>query len=154
MIRYVSYKGSPFLEDIGDVNVKYKVTSDPIDWKYVERTLPPVVVPQPVKREFYPSGWKPQADISVLKDRPYFIERTKNYMLPVYLKLGQRGIRRHTFVKKISGDIFLLDKELKEFLQKDSFMPIRTQVHEFAGYIRIHGDFVNACKYWLEKRNY
>lgn len=105
-----------------------------------------------MKKSSYPSGWKPQA--KNLTDQPYFIERTKNHMIPVYLKLSQRGIQRHTYIRKIHGDIFLLEKELKEFLQKESFRPIRSQVHEFAGYIRINGDFVNACKYWLEKKSY
>lgn len=75
-------------------------------------------------------------------------------MLPVYLVTTQRGQRRHTFVRKIQGDIFLLESELRQFLQKESFKPIQSQVHEFAGYIRLKGDFVNACKYWLEKKNY
>lgn len=151
-IRGVSYRGSQFVEDLGEVNVKYNVTKDPIDWKYVERTLPPLIVPEPTKKDFYPSGWKPQTED--VRDKPYFIERTKNHMLPVYLKLAQRGIKRHTYVRKVQGDIFLLDKELREFLQKESFQPVRSQAHEFAGYIRIKGDFVNACKYWLEKKGY
>lgn len=148
----MSYRASPFLEDIGEVNVKYKVTNDPIDWKYVERILPPLVIPQPTEKDSYPSGWKPQG--KNLNHRPYFVKRTKNHMLPVYLRLAQQGIRRHTLIKKIQGDVFLLEKELKEFLQTESVKPIRSQVHEFAGYIRINGDFVNACKYWLEKRDY
>lgn len=150
-IRLSSYYGSQFVEDLGDVNVKYKVTSNTNEWKYVERALPPLLVPALIPKDTYPSGWKPQANN--LDDRPYFIERTKSHMIPVYLKIGQRGIRRHTMVKRIKGDIFLLEKELREFLQKESFHPIRSQVNEFAGYIRINGDFVNACKYWLEQRN-
>lgn len=75
-------------------------------------------------------------------------------MLPVYLRIYQNGLRRHTFIKNIQGDIFLLEKELRQFLQKESFQPIRSQVHEFTGYIRINGDHVNACKYWLEKKDY
>lgn len=152
LTRHVSYRGSPFLEDIGELNVKYKVTNDLKDWEHVERTLAPLVVPQPLKRDSYPSGWKPQGEN--LNNKPYFIKRTKNHMLPIYLLTSQRGLRRHTIIRKIQGDIFLLQKELKDFLQKESFHPIRSQVHEFAGYIRINGDFVNACKYWLEKNNY
>lgn len=151
-VRSVSYRGSPFMEDIGEVKVKYKVTNDPVEWQYVERVLPSLLIPDPVKKSHYPSGWKPQGQN--LSKRPYFIERTKNHMIPVYLKLGQRGIRRHTIIKKIHGDIFLLEKELKAFLQQDTIKPIRSQVNEFAGYIRMNGDFVNACKYWLEKHNY
>ncbi|KAG5883455.1 hypothetical protein JTB14_030877 [Gonioctena quinquepunctata] len=151
LIRHSSYKSSPFLEDI-EITTKYEVTTDPNDWKYVERVLPLITVPEPVKREEYPSGWKPQSEN--LKNKPYFVERTKNHMIPVYLRLGQRGIRKHTIVKKIQGDIFLLEKELLEFLNKESFKPIRSQVNEFAGYIRINGDFVNATKYWVEQKQF
>lgn len=114
--------------------------------------MPLSVVPEPTKKETYPSGWKPQADN--LRDQPYFIERTKNHMIPVYLDIGQRGIRKFTKLKHVKGDIWLLEKELTEFLQKDSFAPVRSQVNELAGFIRYSGDFVNAIKYWLEQKEF
>lgn len=122
----------------------------PEEWKYVERILPPTVIPEPPVKATYPSGWKPQkTDVS---DSPYFVERTKNHMLPVYMKILQRGIRRLTYIRKIKGDIWLLGKEIREFLQKDTIIPIRLQVNEFAGYICINGDHVNAVKYFLTKK--
>ncbi|XP_018565178.1 probable 39S ribosomal protein L49, mitochondrial [Anoplophora glabripennis] len=150
--RPSSYYSSPFLEDVGDITRKYEITKDPEDWKYVERILPVAVVPEPVKKDVYPSGWKPQGDN--LQDQPYFVERTKNHMIPVYLQVAQNGVRRHTKVKFVKGDIWLLEKELREFLQKESFGPIRSQVNEFAGFIRFSGDFVNAIKYWLEQKQF
>lgn len=139
------------MEDLDKLNTKYEVSKDPEEWKYVERALPLTIIPEPVAKETYPSGWKPQTN--EVKNRPYFIERTKNHMIPVYLDISQRGVRRHTVIKRIQGDINLFEKELVKFLQKESFQPIRSQVNEFAGYIRINGDFVNATKYFLEKKN-
>ncbi|XP_076250937.1 mitochondrial ribosomal protein L49 [Rhynchophorus ferrugineus] len=150
--RNSSFKSSLFLEDVGKINTPYEVTKDPIDWSYVERVLPLKTVPPPIKKDSYPSGWKPQSD--ELADRPYFIKRTKNHMLPCYLHITQRGIKRTTLLKNIEGDIWLLEKELKEFLQPQVFQILRSQVNEFVGYIRINGDHVNAVKYFLEQKGY
>ncbi|CAG9854153.1 unnamed protein product [Phyllotreta striolata] len=149
-VRHATYKASPFAEDI-EPTVKYEVSKNPEEWKYVERALPLTIVPQPIRKESYPSGWKPQTED--VKKLPYLVQRTKNHMIPVYLQISQRGVRRHTFVRKIQGDINLLEQELKEFLQKESFQPIRSQVNELTGIIRINGDHVNAIKYFLEKKN-
>lgn len=75
-------------------------------------------------------------------------------MIPVYLELSQRNQRKLTYVRKIKGDIWLLHQELKDFLQKESVALIRSQVNEFAGYICIHGDRVNAIKYYLTQKGY
>ncbi|XP_056631978.1 probable 39S ribosomal protein L49, mitochondrial [Diorhabda sublineata] len=151
-VRNGSYTASPFLEDVGEITTKFEKINDPNEWKYVERALPPSIIPEPISKDRSASGWKPQGEN--LKDKAYFIQRTKNHMLPVYLKISQGGLKRHTIIKKIQGDINVLEKELLEFLQPESFKPIRSQVNEFVGYIRINGDFVNATKYFFEKRNF
>lgn len=114
--------------------------------------MPPITVPNPLPKEQYPSGWTPQKNN--LTDRPYFIARTKNHMMPVYLKITQHNTKRETMVKKIQGDIWLLEKELHDFLQKDSIKPIRSQVDETGGFIYFHGDHVNAIKYYLHNKGY
>ncbi|XP_030763535.1 probable 39S ribosomal protein L49, mitochondrial [Sitophilus oryzae] len=150
--RDSSFQSSPYVEDLGSVNRSYEVTKDTTDWSYVQRVLPPKVVPTPVKKDVYPSGWRPQTiDIA---DKPYFIKRTKNHMIPCYLDIGQRGIKRTTLLKSIQGDIWQLEKEIKEFLQPQVFQILRVQVNEFVGYIRINGDHVNAIKYFLEQKGY
>ncbi|KAF2894639.1 hypothetical protein ILUMI_11537 [Ignelater luminosus] len=148
--RHSSYYSSPFVVDVGDVNVKYEVSKNPEEWKYVERALPPLLIPTPTKKPKYNSEWKPQGDD--FKNLPYYISRTKNHMTPVYLKVVH-GTKRITIIKKIQGDIWLLEKELREFLKPQQLAPIRSQVNEFAGFIRFHGDYVNAIKYWLTQRN-
>lgn len=140
------------MDDIGKVTTKYEVTSVPEEWKYVERVLPPLVVPEPKIRDSYPSGWKPQSPEAV--NQPYYIERTKNHMIPVYLHIKERGNKKRTVVRKIKGDIWLLEKEIREFLQKDTLIPIFTQVNEFANYIMVRGDHVNAIKYLLTKKGF
>lgn len=110
-----------------------------------------MVVPTPIPKPKYNSEWRPQGED--LKNLPYFVQRTKNHMIPVYLKVLYNGTRRVTIIKRIQGDIWLLEKELQEFLKPQQLGPVRLQVNEFAGFIRIHGDFVNAVKYWLMQRN-
>lgn len=80
--------------------------------------------------------------------------RSKNHMIPCYLIFAFRKTKKTTILRHIRGDIWLLEKELKEFLQPQFYLPIRTQVNEFVGHIRIHGDYVNAVKYFLEKKGY
>ncbi|XP_018330204.1 probable 39S ribosomal protein L49, mitochondrial [Agrilus planipennis] len=148
--RQSTYYSSPLLSEIGKVKVKYSVSKSPEEWKYVERLLPPLTVPEPVPKETYLSEWRPQLN-ECLKEK-YFIQRTKNHMIPVYLKIGQHGIRKVTIIKNIKGDIWALEQELRDFLQKETPKPLRSQVNEFAAYIRIYGDYVNAIKYWLTEK--
>ncbi|KAF5275547.1 hypothetical protein FQR65_LT04150, partial [Abscondita terminalis] len=126
---------------------KYEVSNSVEDWKYVEQALPPMVVPTPTPKDKYPSEWKPQGND--FANKPYFVPRTKNHMLPVYLHVSQRGIRRITKVRNVQGDIWMLEKQLRDFIQPLDIRPIRSQVNEFVGYIRFYGDFVNAIKHWL-----
>ena len=118
----------------------------------MERILPPTLVPEPQPLPEYQSGWKPQGDH---KDSPYFVERSRNHMMPVYLDVRQRGVKRHTIVKKIQGDIWLFEKDLRTFLEDlIKPKPLRLQVNEFARKICINGDHVNAIKYWLGEKNF
>lgn len=144
---------SRYLNNAADQNltIKYEVSKNPNEWKYVESILPPKVIPQPKPLAEYPSGWKPQENIT--EDLPFYITRTKNHMIPVYLKISQRGTKRLTYVKKIQGDIWLMEKKLLEFLQREEIRPIRSQVNELARHICFHGDYVNAIKYYLMKNN-
>lgn len=136
--------------DLGEIKTKYEISRDPEEWKHVENVLPPTLIPEPKKKATYASGW--QAPSENLFDKPYYVERTKNHMIPVYLERTHRNMRRLTFVKRIKGDIWLLEEELREFLQKENRGLIRSQVNEFAGYICFHGDHVNAIKYYLLKK--
>ncbi|KAL3266796.1 hypothetical protein HHI36_010950 [Cryptolaemus montrouzieri] len=150
-LRFHGFFNSPFLEDV-QIKARYEVTKSPEDWKYVERILPPLTVPELPQREVFISDFKPQGENH--KHKPYYIARTRNHMIPVYLKIKQRGVKKLSYIRKIQGDIWLLQKELEKFLQPMSKAPLRMQVNEFAGTIIMNGDYVNAIKHWLKENDY
>ena len=77
---------------------------------------------------------------------PFFIQRTKNHMLPVYLKISHRGMKRVTVIRKIHGDIYKLAEQLHKFLVNVNDKEIGIKVVEVCGRIDIHGDHVNNVK--------
>lgn len=83
---------------------------------------------------------------------PYYIQRTKNYMQPVYLEIGHRGLLKRTIVRKISGDIWALETELKEYMKKTVQKPIGVRTNELLGEIQFRGDYVNLIKIWMDEK--
>ncbi|XP_058129022.1 large ribosomal subunit protein mL49 [Anopheles ziemanni] len=147
-IRNSSFRSS---EPVGDISQypEVEVVRNPPEWKYVERLLAPRTVPKPTAKESYPSGWKPANPQPDLK---YLVQRTKNHMLPVYLRRAYRGQRRITAVRHVEGDIWLLEAELRYLIEKQRNRPIITRVNEMSGQIELKGDHVAFVeKFLLEK---
>ena len=46
--------------DHNEVPYEFEETNDPNEWKYVERLLPVLTVPEVKPKPVYPSGWRPQ----------------------------------------------------------------------------------------------
>lgn len=131
----------------------YEVTKDQKEWEFVMRALGSGVVPQPPTEEkVYPSGWKPQSKKAL--ELPYFVERTPNHMLPVYVTPTYRGMRRITKIKGIQGDIWLLEKQLKEHIQNFTDIPIGSQINESVGTIQFRGDYVILVRGWLLEQGF
>lgn len=126
--------------------------TNPPEWKYVERALIKKTVPEPIERSEYPSGWRPQQDKAF--KYPYFIRRNKNHMVPVYLDLGFRNIRKRTILKYIKGDIWALHKELNDYVSYYMARKQRTRVNEFTGTIIFAGDHVNLIKDYLVSKGF
>ncbi|XP_050539291.1 probable 39S ribosomal protein L49, mitochondrial [Daktulosphaira vitifoliae] len=149
--RDSSYRSSPIAQDPSHY-AKFKVTSDPKEWQYVERLLPPTIIPPPPQTKNLPSGWKPQT--AKFGQYPYFVHRTRNHMLPVYLKISMRGTRRITQINNIDGNIWALEETLKKYLEKlyGSKQIIATKVHEVCGQLCFHGDHVTKINDWLHKK--
>ena len=112
--------------------------------QFVAPLLPSPVVPPMPCHEVYPtpSGWFPPND-QLRSAEKYFVKRTKNHHLPVYARVTKREFRTQhlTEISKIEGDIWALEADLREFLEKEvgGEELIRTQVHEVARRIRIRG---------------
>ncbi|XP_055544312.1 probable 39S ribosomal protein L49, mitochondrial [Wyeomyia smithii] len=143
--RMSSFRSS---EPVGDINQfpQVEVVRNAPEWKYVERIIAPRVVPIPAAKQEYPSGWKPPSPKADLK---YFVARTKNYMLPVYLRRTFRGQRIVTAVRRIDGDIWQLEAELRYLIEKKLDKPIVTRVNEMNGQIELKGDFVTIVEQFL-----
>ncbi|XP_020292020.1 probable 39S ribosomal protein L49, mitochondrial isoform X1 [Pseudomyrmex gracilis] len=151
--RWSSYKSSSKYtkpEDYTD----YEISNDPNEWKYVERLLRYKIIPKPPSTTDVelPSGYKPAQALP--KDTPYFVERTKNYMQPVYLQVNLRKVKRVTKIRKIQGDIWKLDQDLKEYIEDITKQKIASQIFEFAGLIILRGDHVSRVKKWMDMKGF
>lgn len=81
---------------------------------------------------------------------PYFVERTKNHLLPVYLDISYRGLRKLTLIKNITGDIWKLNEDLLNHLQKvEKKTVVGSRVDEIACLIKLKGDHVYYTTQWL-----
>ncbi|EGI69677.1 PREDICTED: probable 39S ribosomal protein L49, mitochondrial [Acromyrmex echinatior] len=149
--RWSSYKSSSKYKTPENYT-DYEITKDENEWKYVERLLPYKIIPKPPTTGKFSSGYKPAS--ASPKDNPYFIERTKNYMQPVYLYRNPRGLKKITEITKIQGDIWALEQDLKKYVQKRTRHKITSQINEFAGLIKFKGDYVNRVKEWMNKKGF
>lgn len=153
-LRQISYRQSPYVETIDKSTLpEVQVVKNPPEWKYVERLLgKSATVPVPTEKTQYPSGWRPQTiDPS---QAPYMIRRSKNHMVPVYLKISFRGYRRQTIIRYIQGDIHALAEELRVFLEDYTGRKMAIRINEFSGQIWIKRDYVNLIKDYLVKKGY
>lgn len=73
-------------------------------------------------------------------------------MIPVYLHTYFRGLRRITKLRKIQGDIWLLERELRECIESRSGKKIATRVNELSGQIWVRGDYVTIVNEFLLKK--
>ncbi|XP_014476018.1 PREDICTED: probable 39S ribosomal protein L49, mitochondrial [Dinoponera quadriceps] len=150
--RWSSYKSSPWYtkpENYTD----YEITKDPNEWKYVERLLPYKTIPKPPTGDVkLPSGWKPPRASPT--DYPYFIERSPSYQYPVYLKRKYNGMLKITTVRRIQGDIWALERDLRSYVEQYSDRVIGTQIHEFSSKIKFRGDHVSRIKQWMEMKGF
>lgn len=75
-------------------------------------------------------------------------------MVPVYLKVDHRGLRRQTTIKNINGDIWELYHDvmghIKSYMARDE----RAKVNEFTRQIIINGDYVNLLKDYLISKGF
>jgi large subunit ribosomal protein L49 len=123
-----------------------EVITNPPEWKYVEDLLGKKLVPLPETKKEYPSGWQPP-NPEKYKSLPYFVKRTRNYMLPVFLNITFRGDRRRTFIKNIEGDIWQLEQDLHKIIRdRIGNNPVYSQINEMNRSITIKGDYVTLVQ--------
>ncbi|KAM7170439.1 large ribosomal subunit protein mL49 isoform 2-T2 [Macrochelys suwanniensis] len=123
------------------------------EYKFVERLIPPTRIPAPPKHAQYPtpSGWRAPSDTPPAL--PYFVRRSRMHNVPVYKDITS-GNRRMTVIRKIEGDIWALEEEVKEFLTQLAGKTPPIQVNEITGSICIKGYFDNELKEWLLNKGF
>ena len=123
------------------------------EFKYVEKLMPDLVVPQPPKHDKYPtpSGWIPPSEKGLT--HPYFVERTRFHNLPVYLQdhlCG--GTRKITLICRVKGDHWKFEADLRDFMSKRTDRKVYTQVNEVREQVRLRGIYLDdVCQFLLEK---
>ncbi|XP_026573429.1 39S ribosomal protein L49, mitochondrial [Pseudonaja textilis] len=124
------------------------------EYKFVERLIPPTTVPIPSKQDQYPtpSGWRPPQDPP--PDLSYFVRRSRMQNVPVYKDTSHHGSRKMTIIRKIEGDIWALENDVKAFLTELSGRTPATQVNENTCSIRVKGYFEEELKTWLMDRGF
>ncbi|XP_041981319.1 probable 39S ribosomal protein L49, mitochondrial [Aricia agestis] len=148
---YSNYADSPFVRKVTE-QYEFDITKDPADWKFVERLLPLESIPQFTPKEKYPSGWIPPKEEA--KNLPYFIARTKNHEVPIYLNRSYRGQRQISKIKHIEGDIWAMNDEIKAYLKNTHKRYVETRVHELGKFIEVKGDFVTSLHNWAYSKGY
>lgn len=131
---------------------KLQVYKNPPEWKYIERIIPTPTIPQIIPKAEYPSGWRPPTKKALTY--PYHIRRNKNCMVPVYLYVERRNIRKITYIRNITGDIWALNHDITEYVENYMQNKIRTRVNEFVGKIQINGDYMNLVKDYLISKGF
>lgn len=139
---------------MGQKNIE--VLKSPPEWKYVERLLGErIIAPAPVGDQYLSSGWKPQKDVAELKEKyPYFVNRSRNHQIPVYLMATFRGQRKITKLKRIEGDIWALEKDIKNMLEKTLKKRVETRVNEVSGQIDFKGIHVDMITSYLSEQGF
>lgn len=122
------------------------------EYKFVERLIPPSRVPAPPKHAGRaPSGWCPPAETP--PPLPYMIRRSRMHNVPVYTDLTF-GNRKTTLIRKVEGDIWALEKDVKQHLKEVTGKELPTQVNEVTMTLKVKGHFDAELKEWLLSKGF
>ncbi|XP_058876672.1 large ribosomal subunit protein mL49-like [Acipenser ruthenus] len=123
------------------------------EFRFVERLIPPSRVPEPPKHQQYPtpSGWTPPS--AEPPPLPYTVRRSRMHNIPVYTDITH-GNRKMTVIRKISGDIWALEQEVKSYLTQLTGKCPPTQVNEVTMSIRVKGYYDTELKAWLTEKGF
>uniref|UniRef100_H3CC95 Large ribosomal subunit protein mL49 n=2 Tax=Tetraodon nigroviridis TaxID=99883 RepID=H3CC95_TETNG len=117
------------------------------EYKYVERLIPPTRVPAPPAHAgATPSGWRPPACSP--PPLPYMVRRSRMHNIPVYDDLTH-GNRVMTLIRKIEGDIWALERDVKQHLMEVTGKEHPTQVNEVTMTLKVKGRVHEELKDWL-----
>lgn len=143
------YEGGP--DENNFTKVRSLTETEPQRWYWVQRLMPKQTLPrssfEPGKQ--YPSGYKiPSAGPP---DLPYFVQRTRNHLLPVYKVVEKEDERVKTVIQRVDGDIWQLEQEIRTRLEAKHQKRIITGVNEVRGEVSFLGNHVFDVVEYLEE---
>lgn len=129
-------------------------------WEYVERLARIKIAPELRRRKAnepvtaLPSGFVSPPETP--PDLPYFICRTRNYLLPVYYMLEKEPSDCCTIVKQVTGDLWKLEEDLRNHLESLSGTSTRilTSVKETDGQVAFRGRHLRPVVDWLHAKGF
>lgn len=131
---------------------KMNIIESTDEYKFVERLIPPSQVPAPPKHAGRtPSGWCPPSETP--PPLPYMIRRSRMHNVPVYTDLTS-GNRKTTLIRKVEGDIWALEKDVKQYLMGVTGKELPTQVNEVTMTLKVKGHFDAELKEWLVSKGF
>jgi len=151
-----------FWKKIDNKKWEFVATQNPEEWKYVDRLVEAAkskTVPVPKLDSVAASGFL--MPLAKPKDYTYFVRRTLNHMLPVYVSklavdnngASDKGITI-TSVKKVEGDVFKLREDLCEFLLQRYEQEFISQPDELRQKVVFRGNFESDFKDFLKLRGF
>lgn len=83
---------------------------------------------------------------------PYYVRRSRNHMVPVYLSIANRGLRKRTTIRHVLGDIWLFSADLKKYIENEVKHDVGLKVDEVGSRVVLRGDYLHfAQQFILEK---
>merc|ERR1712083_899736 len=124
------------------------------EWKFVEAILPQTKSSEPPTHDQYPtaSGWFPPT--ATPDSHPYFIRRTRWHNFPIYKEIRDGGTRKITVIKKVEGDMWALDADLRHFISPTEPKKVITQVDEVQQKLRIRGTHLDTVSEFLKEKGF
>ncbi|CAL8326312.1 unnamed protein product [Merluccius merluccius] len=131
---------------------RYAIQETTDEYRFVERLIPPSRVPKPPRHDGpAPSGWTPPSDAP--PPLLYMVRRSRMHNIPVYTDISH-GNRRTTLVRRVEGDIWTFNRDIKEHLKEVTGRDRTTQVNEVTMSIRIKGHYDKEIKEWLVQKGF
>lgn len=139
---------------------KVRNITTPELWSYVKKLARIRRAPEIKRRKAdepitpMPSGFIPPPENP--PDLPYFVARTRNFLLPVYYNLDSDPENCYTVVRKVTGDLWQLENDLRTYLESltNSKRRILTSVHETDERVSFRGKYLQQVAKWLHEKGF
>lgn len=134
--------------------VRNLTAEQPERWYWVQRLMPNLIS----KRDAFEPGKRYASGFQLPKEQPnlpYFVQRTRNHLLPVYRIIERNDESRpKTRVRNIEGDVWELEQEIRVHLEGKYQKRILSSVNEVNGELHFAGDYVFDVVKLLEEMGF